>query len=110
MPGRVGPGQFERFRRRIKGGNRREGTVKSQRDRQATAASAEVQGSCWWRVDGGGRGGSRELSEEAPAFLGEHFGLGAGDQHVPIDGNPQAAKRSRTNDLLQRFALAAAFD
>ena len=45
-----------------------------------------------------------------PAEFSEEFGFGAGNEDVPIDGEVEAAKAGRADDVLQGFALAAATD
>ena len=80
--------------------------MRCQCQRQTTAASAEIQGA---KVPGGGPvvqssalGG--QAAKELPALLGEQLGLGAGDEHMTVDGDFEAAEPGGTHNVLQRFA------
>ena len=50
------------------------------------------------------------MVEEGPAALGQQLRLWSRDEHVPVHRDFQTAERGGTDDMLQRFALAAAPD
>ena len=70
-----------------------------QRDGQATAACAQIQGAALAVC--------RQLCEKIPAAFGQQFRFRARNQNVPADRQFQTAKGNRADNVLQRFALPA---
>ncbi len=52
----------------------------------------------------------RQRRQILPPEFGQHFGFRTRNQRAAVHGNFEAAERGRTGNVLQRLALAAAFD
>jgi len=89
---------------RVNGGDLGGGMMDGEGDREAAAAGSPVE-------DLGCGGIGREMGvEPGPGLFGEQFRFGAWDEDGAVDLQFDAAKGGGTENVLERFTLAAALD
>ena len=98
--GEIGPGDLQGGRADVGGPHLRGRQLRRQGQGQGAAARPEV---------GDGERGVAGAAGLGDGDLGRHLGLGAGDQHPPVDEQVEPPERPPAEHVLERLADQAAF-